>query len=440
MFSRLLKSPRWQSIIKTAGGVALFRVVAMACSFLQLPLAIGALGKDRFGLWTTIAASVALLNFSDLGIGNGLQSKLGIYFGEKNVDRCIDVIYSSVLLLAVLAIIVAIVSIALIHTLIDPSRVLGISADIYGAEAKSAIQAALVCFAIAMPVSAMGRISFALQKGWFVSVAQALAAVISLGWCFWLSKSTPNVADFIYVQNIPGFCLTVFSAVYVLKSLKLKPRLKSFLNFKEARSTVSLGVAYILPQISNMAITSMQPILITRYVGLGEAGLYNVLVRFFNALMLPQGIIMGSLAPAYSHAFGAGDITWLKTTYNRSLSITFAIGVGAITCGFISIKLGVINLLGAGNLEAPSNSLILALGSWTCLSLMGATVACLLNAIGKPHGQAIYGTCFALLAVLFMRLSVPQIGIIGVPLSLLLSYLMAVVPFAFRQANGYLKA
>ena len=41
-------------------------------SLLSIPLTLGYLGADRFGLWMTIASLQAIFAFADFGLGNGV--------------------------------------------------------------------------------------------------------------------------------------------------------------------------------------------------------------------------------------------------------------------------------------------------------------------------------------------------------------------------------
>src|SRR5437763_767538 len=52
------------------------RGVNVLVSFLSLPLTIGYLGKERYGLWVTITTMLAWLNIADLGLGNSLTNAL----------------------------------------------------------------------------------------------------------------------------------------------------------------------------------------------------------------------------------------------------------------------------------------------------------------------------------------------------------------------------
>ncbi len=47
------------------------RLLAAALAIVTVPLTIGYLGSERYGLWITISSVVAMINFADLGIGNG---------------------------------------------------------------------------------------------------------------------------------------------------------------------------------------------------------------------------------------------------------------------------------------------------------------------------------------------------------------------------------
>ena len=424
---------------KTASGLAVLRVVTIACNFLQIPFALNALGSERFGLWATISASVALLGFSDMGIGNGLQAKLGIYHGQGDKIKSTSLICSSILLLALTGFAAVMLTLIVSRTILDPVLIFGAGAKPFELEASNGLDTALICFGLAMPISSLGRIAYALQIGWVTAFLQAIAAVITLLLYYYLSRSSGNISDFIWAQSVPGLILTACAGGYAFSRAKLTPRIASFYNWGEAKSTIKLGAGYMLPQLSIMLVTSMQPIFIGRFVGLGEAGLYNVLIRIFNIATVPQSIIMGAMSPAYSSAYGSGDKVWLRSNYSRSLKLSAIIGLVGIGSAYLGVKFGILDILGQGELPQPSSLLLFGVALWTYAGIIGNVAATLLNAVGKPYGQAVYGTVFALFAVVLMRIMIPLGGSSLAPLSLVLSYALIVVPFTFKEANNCLK-
>ena len=62
------------------------RGTVVLTSLLSVPLTLGYLGKERFGLWMVISSLVALLGLADLGVGNGLLNVLAKAYGKDDRD------------------------------------------------------------------------------------------------------------------------------------------------------------------------------------------------------------------------------------------------------------------------------------------------------------------------------------------------------------------
>ena len=45
------------------------------------------LGNERFGLWMAISSVLAMANFADFGIGNGVLNTVADAFGKNDFDR-----------------------------------------------------------------------------------------------------------------------------------------------------------------------------------------------------------------------------------------------------------------------------------------------------------------------------------------------------------------
>ena len=59
--------------------------IALVTTLVSVPLTLGYLGGERFGVWMTLSAIVALLGFTDLGIGNSLLN--GVAHAAGRDDR-----------------------------------------------------------------------------------------------------------------------------------------------------------------------------------------------------------------------------------------------------------------------------------------------------------------------------------------------------------------
>jgi len=69
-----------KGILGGAGG----RSVSLLAPFLVMPIMLNSMGESIFGLWLTILSLTSMIMFMDLGIGNGLLTKLSYENGLKN--------------------------------------------------------------------------------------------------------------------------------------------------------------------------------------------------------------------------------------------------------------------------------------------------------------------------------------------------------------------
>src|ERR1035438_2273421 len=60
------------------------RGIGTLMALVSVPLTLGYLGKERYGLWMTISSIVAMLSFADFGMGNGLLNAVAVANGKND--------------------------------------------------------------------------------------------------------------------------------------------------------------------------------------------------------------------------------------------------------------------------------------------------------------------------------------------------------------------
>ena len=67
-----------------SGAVSAFvaRVLTLLVGIALVPLTLRYLGSERYGIWMTISATLALLNFVDFGLEDSLTNALGGAYGR----------------------------------------------------------------------------------------------------------------------------------------------------------------------------------------------------------------------------------------------------------------------------------------------------------------------------------------------------------------------
>jgi len=74
--SEAVSKERTHNYVRQIKGAVVYKAVAMAASFLAIPLMIRYLGQEQFGVWSTLLTVMSWIVFFDLGVGNGLRNKV----------------------------------------------------------------------------------------------------------------------------------------------------------------------------------------------------------------------------------------------------------------------------------------------------------------------------------------------------------------------------
>ena len=78
-------------------------VVALLISFIIVPMVLGFVGKEEYGIWLTISSIVSWFSYFDIGLGNGLRNKLAVALAEDDKEIANIYISSSYALIGIIS-------------------------------------------------------------------------------------------------------------------------------------------------------------------------------------------------------------------------------------------------------------------------------------------------------------------------------------------------
>jgi len=160
-----------------ASGVA--KGAAVLTVLISVPLTVRYLGSERFGLWMTISSFTALLQFADLGMGNGLLNAVSDANGRGDVVVARRYVASGFyLLFGIAAILVA--AFALAYPWIPWPHVFNVGSTAAIKEAGPAMVVLVVCLALNLPLGVVQRVQLAYQEGYVGNLWQAAGSLMTL--------------------------------------------------------------------------------------------------------------------------------------------------------------------------------------------------------------------------------------------------------------------
>ncbi len=375
---------------------AFARAVVLLIGLVSVPLTVGYLGAERFGLWMTVTSLVALVSFADLGIGNGLINAVAAADGRGDREGMARAVSSAFFLLAAVAALLGL-GFALIYAAVPWPRVFNVASPQAAAEAGPAVAVFLACFALGLPLGVVQKAQLGAQEGFASNLWQCLGSVLGL---------VGVLAAIALEAGLPWLVLAMSGGPLVALALNwgaffgarpwLRPRW-SAVSAAEARAVSHIGLLFFVLQVAGAVAYASDNLVIAQLLGPEAVTEYAVPARLFLIAPTLLGMVLNPLWPAYGEAAARGEMAWVHRTLRRSLAAALLVAapfaVALVALGPQIIRLWV------GDQVAPSLPLLLGFGAWTLVSCLGGVVAMLLNGLTVIRFQAVTATLTAAVAI-----------------------------------------
>ena len=408
----------------TGGTAVVARAVQVSTSLITIPLAIHYLGNERFGLWMTISSVLAMANFADFGIGNGVLNTVSDAYGKNDFDRIRAAISSGfavlgavgLLLLALFASTFAWVSWA------DVFRVTSAQAR---SEAAPALMVFACCFALNIPLDLVQRAQLGLQQGFRMNLWQVVGSLAGLAGVvagIRMHAGLPFLVAALAGAPVAAVALNTFH-FFVVSRPDLRPR-RHFVSRDAISRIVTFGALFFVLQLVVAVAFSADNVIIARTLGAASVPEYSIPQRMFSLISLMVAMLVTPLWPAYGEAISRGDIPWVRRTLGRSLVLVLGFAaVASITTLLIAHR-----LLGwwIGPHFSPPFVLLLGLALWTIVECCGSTLSMFLNGASIMRFQIVVASIFGLACLGLKIYLTGRFGIVAVPWATLLTYVSIV--------------
>ena len=405
---------RTKNYLTQIKGAISYKVLAMASSFLAVPILIQYLGQEVYGVWSTLLTVLSWLVFFDFGIGNGIRNKVAEALAAEQPDRAKDYIATGFGIIGLISAALLVIAMGLIHSLswqiVLKTRLVN--------ENELRIAVYLVAFFVILNFwfGTINSIAGAVQRSGMVALGQMLANLTILLLVFLLSRAAD--ASLIYIALAYGFSITLSNAALITWFCKAFPALRTLPRIvKQHISHLSVfGIQFFVIQISVLVIFTTDKILIVQLLGPEYIAQYDVVTKLFGIVVFAHSMINAPLWSAYTDAFQRKDFLWIEFMLKKQYMVF------AFFCGmtlFTGLLFDEIVSLWVGDMVHVSSSLVQIVGVFTIVSVWNNMQAMVSNGIGKIKLQMWTALAAMVLniplALLFVNIL--QLGIEGVVLS-----------------------
>ena len=380
-----------------SGAAAVAKAVRVLTVFASVPLAIGYLGAERYGLWLTISSVAAFLTFADLGLGNGLLNAVSEAEGRDDHDASARAVSSAFFMLLGVAVVFALGGMVA-YPLVAWDRVFNVTSPLAVAEAGPAVAVFVACFLVSMPLGIVERVQLGMQQGFANSLWEGLGSVIGLAGvvaAIHLRMSLPWLVFAMAGGPVVALLLNAW-VLFWRQRRWLRPSPGRYSRDAAGRM-LRLGSLFLVLQVVSAAAFFSDNLVAAHALGAASVTQYAVPRRMFEAVAMVVGMYVTPLWPAYGEAIARGDVTWVRRTLVRS---TARVTLVALGCGAVLVAFGrPILHLWAGPLITPTLSLLAGFAVWTVFSSAGSAVAAFLNGAGRLRFQVVTAVAMGVAAL-----------------------------------------
>jgi O-antigen/teichoic acid export membrane protein len=413
---------RERRVLASTGAAVAARLVAMLGSFLVIPLAIGYLGVDRYGIFLALSSLTSVLVFADLGLANGLLNVVSDANGRDDRGTARRAVSSALVMIVAVASLLALVFL-LVFGHVNWPALLNVNDPVAAAEVGPTALVIVALFLIGLPLGIVERVRLAYQEGYINSFAAMLGGIAGLGAlvvAIWLKVSLPVLVISVLLPPVLALALNGF-ALFRIRRPWLAPRL-SLASRSVAARLARLGFLFLVLQLAVAVAYQSDVIVAGLLLGPSAAATYSVTLRFFMLAPALIAVFLTALWPAYTEALARNDIEWVRRTLRRSIVIAL------VTAGPASLVLAVggswlIRTWTGGAIDPPL-SLMVGAALWAVVSATFNTIAIVLNAASVVRFQVIIATTMAIASITLSVLFARAFGISGIIWGTLLAFVL----------------
>lgn len=418
-------------ILTAAGSRGIGAIVPL----IIIPVTLDYLGAETYGLWMAITSLTGMAAFADLGLGNGLLTRLAHCHARNDTSEARRVVSTSY------AIVLGVTAIALL-ALWPLSRnlpwgsLLNVALPDDSSKVSSIALVCLALFLINIPLSLVLPTQLAVQRIASANLWQASGALVSLPLVFLAVRQDLGpvvvVAAAVSGPPIANALNSVWLYGFRLREISPVPR---EVDRRVASELLRLAGMFFVLSIVMAIATNIDNIIIARSLGLTSVTEYSVPARIFAQLGTLAAIVNMPLWAANAEALARGEVDWVRRTTKRMSSLSGAI----IAIPALVLVIGGDEILSwwVGSSLGATLSLLAGLATWWLLLAVMSPRFMVQNSVGIVAPQLVGWTLYLVLSIPLKVLAARSVGLAAIPCTGVLIYAVTVIPCA---VVGYRRA
>lgn len=389
-----------RSVLSSAALVSA-KLVAAGTALLAVPILLGYLGPERYGLLMTCVAGAALLALLDQGVPGALIGALAETIAGRDQSRAAGLVSTSLHLL-LRGGGLALIAVAGFAT----TAVLAFSGPEGAWFAMLLLGAGA---ALGIPAAVVDATWRGLQRGYQASVWQLVSSSSFLALVYLAATTELGLPGAALAYALPPVIAAALSGAHLFchRAPWLRPRLSGAR--PELRQQLRERALPLLKlQWAGVINNQSDVLVIAALIGLDRAAEYAIASRLFLPIQGLVALALQPLWPAFAEATALRDSAWAARTLRRIVLAAGGLAIPAVWLAVTGCDAIVARWLGPGVRLSPE--LVVAFGAWTVLACLSMPFGLYLvgsGVVGRQAGLALSGAFMNLAASVAL---VPRVG------------------------------
>jgi O-antigen/teichoic acid export membrane protein len=376
---KVKRSLATQQIILSYG----LKGASVIISFLYIPVVLGYLDKEKFGVWIALTSVINWIRLFDVGIGNGLRHQLATAIAQGKMEKAQELVSTTYFILGAIFCSVLLIALA-INPWLDWQSILNTTA-VGQKELFAVTNIALIAIISTFVFQIVKTIYSAHGNTAAGNIMQLISSVLSL-FFIWLLTLLTEPGDLVSaVLIVAGIPMVVFLVAnlytYIKRYQELIPKY-SCVKIKDSGDLFRLSGKFFVVQITAMIIYMSLPFIITQFYGPSAVSEFHVARSIFNLPTMAIGLFTAPLIPLVTQAFAREELARIRRMLKHSMGLASIISLGTVLMIFLAPWVYKIWL---GDLISIPKELTLAIGVYTIITVLVNPLSGFINGTGKVN-------------------------------------------------------
>lgn len=410
------------------------KITQILVSVVSVPLLLGYLGRDGYGLVLTVGSVLNWIMLSDMGIENGVKNRLIDAFSKNNHVAAKNFVATGIFGLAFLSVLLTLIFIT-IWSIVPWYAVFNApSIPVHVIDKLVLIVGVLVI--VRLPLGCVRAILSARQKEYVISSFEIFGAVLGLCLIYIATVLDWGLVNLVASRNLMGLLAMVTCGYFIFRNdeRSLLPRIGS-VSLLYWKKIWVLGSSFFAIQVSMIILYQTDLFLINYFMGseyVVDYFLHSQLFLYMNFIII---LMFRPLWPAIGEARSNNDLAWInRIVANVRLAVIVLTLGGALILFFIAPQL--IKFWSKGDVIAII-PLLLALCIYSAINNWIKIHSIVLNGMNLIKIQSRVFAIEALMNIVFSSILIISIGLVGAVYGSILAALLSsawVIPIMTRRS------